>query len=314
MNEIIIEKKDTRPSVKDIVVPFNYVLIKMEPPYETLQYKGRETKISVSPITYDEHQKQIRVDERLVSPFGVVMKKPLKLVYNGHVMKTLVEKYDPIRQTGQLDQYGERQKVIVDYSALRQINDLKSASVSYDTDLEINTGDRVHVSYLHYLNAEKQALFIQTQEGEMVLVKYDLLRMVVDENDQPKRMLNGYLLLQPEESDVEIIEDDKREFTELQSGIVLLNPKKEKKTRKRGIGRILAGGTPLRGYLEEPNKVDNPRTYKSGDRVLYDPRYALKLENDLHQVISEKDLYLIRRDAIITDEYELPTDFDKIEI
>lgn len=310
---ITIEKKDTRPSVKTMIVPFNYVLIKMDKPNETFQFKGKETKLSQSPIIYDG-EKQIRVDERLVSAFGTVMKRPEQLVFNGRKIAELVNRYQPIRETNEIDEYGEKRKVIVDYSILNEINRLKKASLSYDSQLEINNGDRVHVSYLHFLQAEKEGLFIETQEGEMVLVKYDLLRMVVNNDNQPIRMLNGYLLLQPKEYEVDIKKEDNVEFVERESGLVLLNPVKVKRTKKKQIGTILIGGTHLNGYLEEPKKRDNPQTYKSGDRILYDPRYALKLENDLHQIISEKDLYLIRREAIITDEYELPNDFDKIEI
>lgn len=308
---MIIEKKNPLPKAESITVPCNYVLIKMDDALNSYQFKGKETGITASPIIYD-NDKQVRVDERLVSPFGTVIKRPERLVYNGRLIKEMTRKYEPIRLTGGIDAYGEREKVIVNPSALREIGELKQSSVSYDTDLEIENGDRVHVSYIHYLNAGKQGLFIDTQEGDMVLVKYDLLRMVVDGNNQPKRMLNGYMLIEPEALDIEVEQEDGVEFTQRESGLVMINPTKIKKTRKKQIVRVLVGGTPLRGYLEEPNKVDTKKTYKEGDRLLIDPRFSLKLENDVHQIISEKDLYVIRREAIIFDEEEF--DIDRVEI
>lgn len=309
---MIIEKKQSLPSISQIIVPNNYVLIKMEAKYDSFQMKGKETGIMASDFIYDNNTK-VNIDERLVSPFGNVMKKPLNLIFNGRKIKQLSDKYQPIRNTGAIGGDGERLKVIVDYSTLREITALKTSSVNYDTDIEVKEGDRVHVSYLHFLNAEKEGLFIDTQEGRMVMVKYDLLRMVVDVNNQPIKMLNGYILLEPKEYDINTVDDRGNEFTQLESGLVLLNAKKTKRTRKNQLGKVLLSGSPLRGYLDDATKIDRETYYKKGDKILYDPRLALKLENELHQIISEKDLYLIRREAIIIDEYD-GFDLDKIEI
>jgi len=309
---ITIEKKDTRPKVKDIQMLFNHVLLKMDPSYESYQFSGKETGILASPIIYDKG-KQIRVEEKLVNPFGEVMKVPSALVYNGKKIAALVKKYQPVRSTDVFNEDGEPMRVIANYSALHEINQLKRSSVSYDTDIEVQVGDRVHVNYLHFLNAKQDGLFVDTEEGRMVMVKYDLLRMTVDENNQPKKMLNGYVLIEPEQYDVDIKKENGNSIIETASGIALLNATNTKKTRKRQKGFIVVGGTFLRGYLEEPHKSDRAQNYKKGDRILYDPRFSVKLENDVHQIISEKDLYLIRRDGIIADSYEYP-DFDKIEI
>lgn len=310
---IIIEKKPTLPSVKDIKVPYNYVLVKMDDSYETFQFKGQETQIMASPIVYDQG-KEIRVDEKLVNPFGTVMKTPDRLAYHGREMKYITDTYQPVRKGKELNEYGEPIKYIANRSAMRELTELKKTSLSYDTDMELCEGDRVHVSYIHFLNAEKEGLFIETQEGNLVFIKYDLFRMTVDENNQPKKMLNGYVLIKPKVYDVNIEKDNGVEFTKTDSGLVLLNPKTTKRTRKNQIGTVILCGTPLRGYIEMPNQVDPKVMYSVGEQLLYDPRYATKLENDLHQIISKEDLYLIRREGILLSEGTFFGDFSKIEI
>lgn len=311
---MIIEAKPTLPSVSQITVPFNYVLVKMEPRYQTYQMKGRETNILANEFIYDKDT-QVRIDERLVSPFGTVVKTPLNLVFNGREIKRLADKYEPIRYNGFVDEYGDRQKHIVDYGVVRRIADLKKASLNYDTDMEVRVGDRVHVNYLHYLNAEKEGLFIDSQEGQLVMIKYDLLKMVVDADNTPIRALNGYILIEPKQYEVDTVKENGAEFIQHESGLVLLNPEKKKtrRNRKNQLGTVLLAGSPLKGYMDNPDKVDRETYYQKGAKILYDPRLATKLENDLHQVISEKDLYLIRREAIILDENE-GFDLDKIEI
>lgn len=311
---MIIEAKPKLPSIKQITVPFNYVLVKMEPRYTTFQMKGKETNIIANEFIYDKDT-QVRIDERLVSPFGTVVKTPLNLVFNGREIKRLTDKYEPIRYNGLTDEFGDRQKHIVDYSMLRRITDLKKASLNYDTEMEVKVGDRVHVNYLHYLNAEKDGLFIDSEEGQLVMIKYDLLKMVVDVDNTPIKPLNGYILIEPKQYEVDTVKENGSEFLQHSSGLVLLNPEKKKtrRNRKNQLGIILLSGTPLKGYMENPNKVDRETYYEKGDKILYDPRLSTKLENDLHQVISEKDLYLIRREAIILDEND-GFDLDKIEI
>lgn len=300
---LIIERKNTLPSVEQITVPYNYLLIHMEDSLESFQVKGRETGITAPVIVYDK-DKEVRIDEKLVNPFGVVMKTPRRLIYNGREIKHLSDTYQPVRKSDVRNEDGERMKYIADYSALAKITALKKESLSYDTDMEVNVGDRVHVSYIHFLNAEKHGLFVDTIEGRMVFVKYDLLRMTVDENNQPKKMLNGYILIKQQQYEVDIKQENGLEFTERESGLVLLNPVKTKKTRKNQLGIVVSCGTPLRGYLEIPNQVDNDVMYEVGEKFIYDPRYQVKLENDLHQIISEEDLYIIRREAILIDQRE----------
>lgn len=311
---MIIEAKPKLPSIKQVTVPFNYVLVKMEERYETFQLKGKESGIYANEFVYD-NDTQVRIDERLVSPFGIVVKTPLQLVFNGREIKRLSDKYEPIRYNGMTDEYGDKIKHIVDYSTLRRITDLKKASLNFDTEMEVKVGDRVHVNYLHFLNAEKEGLFIDTLEGQMVMIKYDLLKMVVDVDNTPIKTLNGYILIEPKQYEVDTVKENGAEFIQHSSGIVLLNPEKKKtrRSRKNQLGTVVLSGTPLKGYMDDPRKVDRETYYEKGDKILYDPRLATKLENDLHQVISEKDLYLIRREAILLDENE-GFDLDKIEI
>lgn len=310
---MIIEAKPTTIKSSDIKMMGNYVLIKMDADNSTYQMKGRETGIIQSSITYDEKGNVVKTPERMVSQFGTVIKAPSYLNFNRDEMKKLHD-LEPIRFTGRRNADGERERIVVHPDVLRRIGELKKSSVDYGTTVEVKEGDRVQVSYVHFLQAEKQGLFIyNTDIGDLVMIKYDQLRMVVDENNQPKKMLNGLILIKPKKYEVYIKEDDGVVFTETESGIALLNPKETKRTRKQQIGTVLLCGTRLTGYLNDYNLSDEETMYNSGEQVLYDPRLAIKLENDLHQIISEEDLYLIRREAILLDEKTFPN-FDKIEL
>lgn len=305
--------KQTTIDSSKLKVPFNYVLIKMDENYTTYQMKGKETGILQHHIVYDKG-KVIRADEKIVNHFGTVIKVPERLIFNGHEMAALNKEYQPIREFGEPDEFGARQKRIVHPDILRKIGNLKKNSVDYETSIELNEGDRVFVSYIHLLQAEKHGLYIyNTDIGDLVMVKYDLLRMVVDEHKKPIKMLNGLILIKPKKYTDDIKHDRGYSYIERDSGIALINPSETKSKRANQVGEVVLCGTPISGYLNYYELVDDDIMYSYGDNILYDPRLAIKLENDLHQIIYEEDLYLIRREAIIADK-NMITDFDKIII
>lgn len=296
-----------------IRIPLNYVLIKMDDKHETYQMKGRETGI-LSPQVIHDNGKQVDVRERHVSNFGIVVKTPERLCFNARKIKELSDRHKPIREVGEKNDMGERRKVIVNQSALDEIKTLKSTSVDYDSEIEIRKGDRVHVSYIYYLNAERQGLFIyDTDMGDLVMIRYDFLRMVVDKENKPIKMLNGLILIKPKKEINDIKTENGVKIVERESGIALITNTETKRTRKNQKGSVILCGKPIKGYMHAPNLTDPETRYEKGDELLYDPRLATKLENSLHQIISEEDLYMIRREAILADSNVFPN-FDLLEL
>ncbi len=293
---------------KTITMLANYVLILPDPQLDTAQIKGRETNLIVPDFKY-ENGERISIKERNASVFGTVYSAPSFLLFNKEKIKRLTDSHTLFyRENGH--------NIPVNIGIHRRIAELTKNSVLYDTDVEVNVGDRVNFSYTAHKIAKNDKMIFDTELGEMYLIKYDMLYMTVDENYKPKKMLNGYVLAEPEEIEVKK-ESTGQEFIEHASGLVTLVPKnKIKKTRKTQKGTVKLFGTRNRGYLQEVEKTDFKENLGIGQKIIYDPRRCQKLEYETHQIMSDKTLHLIHRKDIIMYDGMFGSfiEFDKIGI
>lgn len=293
-------------NTKDIQMLANYVLILPDPHLETAQVSGKETNLYVPDFKYEKGEK-ISIKERNASVFGKVYSVPSHLSFNQKEIKKLVD-------THTLFYRENNQNVPINIGIHRRIAELTKNSVIYDTNIEIQAGDRVNFSYTAHKTAKDQKMIFDTELGEMYLIKYDMLYMVVDESYKPKRMLNGYVLAEPEEIQV-LKEESGQEFIEQKHGLVTLAPKnKIKKTKKTQKGIVKLFGTRNRGYLQEIEKEDFTDALEVGQKIIYDPRRCQRLEYSTHQIMSDKVLHLIHRKDIkfIDGMFGGLIDFDKI--
>lgn len=267
----------------------NYVLVLPDPQLETYQIKGKELGLYSPDFKY-ENGKKISTKEKNMSVFGTVYGVPTSLTYNlKRIIKMSNENTLSVRRNGE--------NVPINIGIHRQIGELTRNSVQFDVDIEILKGERVNFSYLAHKKAKDEKMIVDTELGEMYLIKYDMLFMVVDEKFQPKRMLNGYVLVQPEE--IEVKREGAQEFIEHGGGLVTLAPKQKlKKTRKTQTGHVVLAGSHCRGYLQHPEKKDYLQHLEKGQKILYDPRMCQKLEYDIHQIVSDKLLHLVQRKDI----------------
>lgn len=267
----------------------NYALVLPDPQLETMQRAGKDTGLYSPDFKYENGQK-ITTKEKNMSVFGTVYGVPISLSYNlKKIMKISNENTLFVRRNGE--------NIPINIGIHRQIGELTRNSVQFDVDIEIQKGDRVNFSYLAHKKAKDEKMIVDTELGEMYLIKYDMLIMVVDDNFQPKRMLNGYVLVQPEE--IEVKKEGAQEFIEHTGGLVTLAPKtKLKKTRKTQTGHVVLSGSHCRGYLQHPDKKDYLQHLEKGQKILYDPRMCMKLEYDIHQIVSDKLLHLVQRKDI----------------
>lgn len=270
-------------------IPFNHVLVHADPHLETYQMSGRELNIIATDFKYEKGER-INVKERNASVHGRVYAVPDNIIYNG----SLIEK---VKRENTLFKIENGEKVPVNISMHRYIGNLTEGSLMYDTQMEVNVGDRVNFSYQAHKKAKDEKKFIETDMGEMMLIKYDLLFMTVSEDNKPKKMLNGWVLIEPEEIDIK--KEDGKEFIEHSHGLVTLVPKnKFKKTRKTQVGKIVNFGSRCKGYIQYPKLPDYVINFNINDKVVYDPRTAQKLEYDTHQIMSDKALHLVQRKDI----------------
>lgn len=267
----------------------NYALILPDPELETYQVKGAETNLYSPNFKYENGDK-IDVRQKNASVFGTVYGIPSHLNFFLREIRGLTGRYTLFRTK-------DGEKVPVNIAVHRELAEMSKNSVLFNVPIEINVGDRVNFSYQAHKVAKDDAMIIDTELGEMYLIKYDMLYMTVDENLNPKKMLNGYTLVEPEE--IETAKGAAQDTIKLDSGILLLSPKERlKKARKAIIGNVKLMGTYCRGYLQEQDRSDFREDVEKGTKIMYDPRMCQKLEFDTHQIMSEKILHLVHRKDI----------------
>lgn len=267
----------------------NYVLVLPDSQLETYQIKGKEMGL-ISPDFKYENGNRISTKEKNMSVFGTVYGVPTSLNFN-------LSKIEKITQNNTLFIKRQGQHVPVNISMHRQLSDLTKNSLLYDVNMELQKGDRVNFSYLAHKKCKDENMVVDTELGEMYLIKYDLLYMVVDEHHKPKRMLNGYVLVEPEL--IEVKQEGAQEFIEHTGGLVTLAPKQKlKKTRRTQKGTVIKAGSYCRGYLQHPDKRDYIQNLEIGQEIIYDPRMCQKLEYDIHQIMFDRVLHLVQRKDI----------------
>lgn len=275
--------------VSQIKLISNYVLVKPDPHLETYQWKSKETNLIAPDFKYEKGTK-INVKERNYSTMGTVYAVPDYLIFNGKPI-------DDIKKHNTLFIIVDEQIQPVNIAMHRQIRELTEASVDFDVPMELCTGDRVNFSYTAHKKSKEAKLVLDTDQGEMYLIKYDMIYMTLDENNQPKKMLNGYVIVEPEMVKTDM--EDGREIVKHESGLITLAPKQRQKKRKKTLlGTVKLAGTHCEGYLQERDKYDYYKNAKTGDKIMYDTRAKINLEYESHQIISDKTLHLIQRKDI----------------
>jgi len=156
-------------------------------------------------------------------------------------------------------------------------------SVMYDTDLEIQVGDRIIFDF----KVEEHVRKVAPIDGAYPLRYDDVYVVIRGEQIIP---VNGIILV--EACDTTVEEDVQRV---LQAGVHLPETVTKEKSERYGIVRHI--GTPLRGYLQAPEELDElSDVVNVGDKIVFHPVYAVELQYSLHQIIEKgKTLYRMRR-------------------
>lgn len=157
-------------------------------------------------------------------------------------------------------------------------------SVMYDTDMELQVGDRVIFDFKVEAIVKKQGGMI---DGSYPLRYDDIYVAIRGDQIIP---INGIILVEACETTVE--EDVQKA---LKSGLELPDTVVKEKSEQYGIVRYV--GSPLRGYLQAPEELTE--IYDEvhvGDKIIFHPVYAVDLQYSLHQIIEKgKTLYRMRR-------------------
>lgn len=272
-------------SVKNIRIPFNWVLIKLDPNFETYQVSGKETGL-ISPSYKYEKGNQVDAKSKNFSTTGTVYGVPEQIRFT---------RSDIHKIKASIITERNNEKVIADGSLLYKINRLKEAGCRFETENELVVGDHVKFSYQIHLRSQ----FFETEEGNMCFVKYDDIYMTTE-----GKMVNGYILIDPDTQDTV---KEKGMIMTMAAGLVL--PKlgnNYKRGARWAYGKVLHSGKKIGGYFDSDKYCDDDMDVQPGDRLIYDPRVAVQYETDNHMQLADRRLYLIQRKDILFLEKETP--------
>ncbi len=283
MEFVLIEKKGKIRDHSKVKIPMNYVLIHPDPHHDFFHNdKGEEIDIMVgrslmvdkSEDTLDgTYEDTVTNDAMHYSVKGRVYAAPNRLSFPRKELKRLRANF------GNND------------ADMNRLGELTRHCLEWDTDMEVAVGDEVVFDYLVHIACYQEGRWIETELGDMFLVRYDELHMKIDA-DGTKKPLNGWMVITREEKQ-----------KETDSGISLFH-KKDDDIAKQAHGYVIDQGTPVKGYKSNLDFADDPHDFKEGERILYRPSGSRPLEWGLHQTLYPgKKALLIHRDNIMYTEH-----------
>jgi co-chaperonin GroES (HSP10) len=271
-------------SIKNIRIPYNYVLILPDPDFDTYQFGGKETGIIAPTYTYKDGNR-VDAKNKNFATTGTVFGVPDKIRFTREKIKAI---------SASIITQRNGQNVMADSSLLYKINHLKESGCRFETENELQVGDKVKFSYQMHLKAH----YFDTQEGSMCFMKYDDIYMTVD-----GKMINGYILVDPAKRDT--VQEGAATFIESKSGLLLPKLGETYKRSARWMeGSVLHAGKPIKGYFDFADYDDEDFEVLSGDKIIFDPRTALQYETNNHLQLADRKLYLIQRKDILFFEKE----------
>lgn len=249
----------------EIHIPANYVLVLPDGPEETFHKDGKES--------FQTGKVHLENTGSHYSIRGKVYAVPEKLNFNLPSMKL-----HRILQPVTLD---INQTAFYFRSNLAEITHQKNTSVLCDVDMEVKVGDIVFFNYLEHYNAYAEGRWVETELGEMMLMRYDeLICCHTDTKGAALSMLNGFVLVEPIS-----VESVFGTNVYKKAGLYISSRKQDIEVlkRKTNMGFVRHWGNPSREYIELPDHKDGDHAFAEGDLVLYNPKIAPALEYGLHK-------------------------------
>lgn len=268
---------------KKIRIPSNYVLVLPDPVNDTYQLNGKETGIlvGISAVRdksdydndWDRVEETVDTAAQHFSIKGKVYAVPEKLTFNGKRIKK------------------SRLNFSNDSDSIRELGQLMGSSLEFDTSMDVEVGDEVVFDYLEHIGCYEDGRWIETELGDMYLIRYDSLYMAV-KKDGSYVPLNGMIMIE---------EKNPEKITE--NGLILpMLLENENKIEKWSCAEVELVGTPLKGYKQDLTLSDDRTPIKKGDTILFRPGGSYPLEWVLHQKlfpgrkimgIRRKDIFMV---------------------
>lgn len=280
MGIVILEKKNNLVDPSKVKIPTNYVLIHPDPHHDFYHNRdGEEIDIMVGKSIMVD----VAEDDDLVGRLEESV-TTLSQHYSvrGRVYAVPDKLYFPRKEIKKLRaNFGNND------ADMKTLGEVVRNCLEWDVDMEVNVGDEVIFDYLAHIGCYEDGRWVETELGDMLLMKYDELHMVI-RPDGEKEMLNGWMLIKRKE---------KPDRTE--SGIELFH-KNEDEISKYDEASVIMAGKGVSGYKADLDRDDGPETFETGDRIIYRPGGSRPLEWVLHQTLfpGQKALLIHRKDIL----------------
>lgn len=163
----------------------------------------------------------------------------------------------------------------------------RDRSVNFDTDMEIQPGDKVYIHYLASITAIKDQKSLTDDEGNIYyFINYHDL--FASTRGEKVIMLNGYIAVEP-------VKDEN-----YQVGSLIEIPDYLKNKSSERIGKVVFVGSKLRGYQFIPDACDDNYDVKPGDLIAYTKNSDIPMQYDIHKSFQgDKTLYRMQRRDIM---------------
>lgn len=262
---------------KKILIPVNYVLVKPDQDHTHFHVNGKEfleigttaerDKAKDDSLYSDMQETNFEVAHSWATT-GVVYQVPNRLEYHGHELERMYGKIH--------DSYDEE-----------KFQRLSKSTMKFATPMEVEIGDRVMFFYNEHIQAREMGRCIDTDIGEMYLIKYDDLEAkVLSDQLYP---LNGYVFFK------EIKEELKSDHIQVISDdIEIYDRKGSQKGEVVNIG-VPIGGTEWETYISDPTSG-----IKVGDIIHFKGFDCSNVEADNHNLFfGGEEIKKIRRPDIL---------------
>lgn len=269
---------------KTIRLPHNYVLVKPNNDLKKYHLDGKETSIFVGVSAMVDNDPDDSLDfsqkETMVthadhwSITGEVIQVPEKLVFYG----------DEIKRVSSRSQLYD--------SDVLQIQKLASASLQYESPMELEIGNTVVFDAAVHVDCNEMGKVIETDIGDLYLIRYDRLIGVVMSDDYVYP-LNGLVFFKWNQKTLK--QKGELLYHELEKDIWDADPKELQEGKVLEIGRFIKRSL-KGGVLNDIPFLD----MKKGDDFLFRQLHAYNVENQGHYYLWKGEMvYAIHSQDII---------------
>lgn len=269
----------TKIDHKNIKLVTNYVLVLPDKDYDKYHNeKGEETNLyaptsfmaATNPLSEDDFSERDIMDtySHNFSYSGTIIAIPEKLVFLGNEIKEYLERNQ--HTLGDQDNQKDQRAMKAAMTIMAKVEKMQEDSVDRLCDIDVKIGDKVYYDYLERFKVYEEGRVIQTDIGELFLIKYDKLELRI--RDEEIKPLNGYVFVEWERKN------------ELKHGSLVLEGLDKRVEDTNGIQecKVVYLPDPIKSHLDEIQFRDPVNEISVGDKIVFVSQHASNIENDNH--------------------------------